>query len=63
MADQCKAQLDAFAMEFERRFQEYTNLAPLFNILSSQFSAETDKAPEDIQLELLNLKADYDRKE
>ena len=63
MADKYKAKLDAFAMEFERRFQEYTNLEPLFNILSSQFSAEADKAPEDIQLELLNLKADYDLKE
>ena len=50
MTDQYKAQLDAFAMEFERRFQEYTNLEPLFNIPSSQLSAEADKAPEDIEL-------------
>ena len=42
MADKCKAQLDAFAMEFERRFQDDKNLEPLFNILSSQFSAEAD---------------------
>ena len=48
IADKYKAKLDAFAMEYERRFQEYTNLEPLFNILSSQFSAEADKAPEDI---------------
>ena len=42
MGDKYKAKLDAFAMEFERRFQEYTNLEQLFNILSSQFSAEAD---------------------
>ena len=50
-------------MEFERRFQDFKNLEPLFNILSSPFSAEADSAPEDIQLELLDLQADYDLKE
>ena len=48
LADKYKAKLDAFETEFEKRFQEYTNLEQLFNILNSQFSSETDKAPEDI---------------
>jgi len=63
MADRYKAQLDALVVEFERRFQDFKNLEPLFNILSSPFSAEADSAPEDIQLELLDLQADYDLKE
>ena len=41
---------DALTVKFERRFQDFKNLEPLFNILSSPFSAEADKAPEDIQL-------------
>ena len=44
-------------MEFERRFQDFKNLEPLFNILSSPFSAEADSAPE------LYIQADYDLKE
>ena len=54
-ADNYKAQLDALVVEFERRFQYFKNLEPLFNILSSPFSSEADSAPEDIQLELLDL--------
>ena len=63
MADRYKAQLNALVVEFERRFQDFKNLEPLFNILSSPFSAEADTAPEDIQLELLDLQANYDLKE
>ena len=37
MADKYKAQLDAFAMEFEKRFKDDKNLEPLFNIFSSQY--------------------------
>ena len=60
-ADKYKAPLDSLAMEIERRFQD--NLEPLFNILSSPFSDEADSAPKDIQLELLDLHADFDLKE
>ena len=63
MADKYKVQLDALVVEFERRFQNFKNLEPLFNILSSPFSAEADSAPEYIQLEVLDLQADYDLKE
>jgi len=38
-------------------------LESLFNIVSSSFTAEADSAPEDIQLELLDLQANYDLKE
>ena len=37
-------------------------LEPLFNIISSPFSAKADSAPEDTQ-EMLDLEADYDLKE
>ena len=57
------AQLHSLAVEFERRFQDFKNLEPLFNILSSPLSAEANSAPQDIQLELLDLQADYDLKE
>ena len=46
-----------------RRFQDFKNLEPLFNVLSSPFSAEAYSAPENIQLELLDVQADYDLKE
>ena len=48
--DKYKAQMDALAVEFERRFQDFKNLEPPFNILSSPFSA-------------VDLQADYDMKE
>ena len=44
-ADKYKAQLDALAVEFERRFQDFKNLEPLFNILSPPFSSEADSTP------------------
>lgn len=63
MAEKYKAQLDSLVVEFETRFQDFKNLEPLFNILSSPFSTEADSAPEDIQLELLDLQVNYDLKE
>jgi len=45
------------------RFQDFKNLEPLFSIPSSPFTVEADSAPEDIQLELLDLQAYYDLKE
>ena len=51
------------AVEFERKFQDFKSLEPLFNIISSPLSVEADSATEDIQLELLDLQADYDLKE
>jgi len=55
--------LDSLVVEFEKRFQDFKNLEPLFNILSLPFTAAADSAPEDIQLELLDLQANYDLKD
>lgn len=63
MAKKYKAQLDTLVVEFERRFQCFKNLEPVFNILSSPFSVESDSAQENIQLELLDLQADNVLKE
>ena len=63
LAAKYKVQLDTLAVEFDRRFQDFENLKPQFNILSSPFTTEVDSAPEDLQLELLDLQASNDLKE
>lgn len=63
LAAKYKVQLDNLVVEFDRRFQDFKNLEPQFNILSSPFSKEVDSAPEDLQLELLDLQASNDLKE
>ena len=64
---EAKKKLDTLAVEFDRRFQDFKfhfkNLGPQFNILSSPFTTEVDSAPENLQLELLDLKASNDLKE
>jgi len=57
-----KVQLDALVVEIHRRFQDFKNLEPQFNILSSPFTTDVYSAPEDIQLELLDLQANNDLK-
>ena len=63
LAAKYKVQLDTLAVEFDRRFQDFKNLEPQFNILSSPFTTEVDSAPENLQLELLDLQASNDLKE
>ena len=63
LAAKYKVQLDALAVEFDRRFQDFKNLEQQFNILGCPFTTEVDLAPEDIQLELLDLQANNDLKE
>ena len=62
LAAKYKVQSDTLAVEFDRRFQDFKNLEPQFNILSSPFTTEVDSAPEDLQLELLDLQASNDLK-
>ena len=40
------------AVEFDRRFQDFKNLEPQFNTLSSPFTTEVDSAPENLLLDL-----------
>ena len=63
LAAKYKVQFDTLAVEFDRRFQDFKNLEPQFNILSSPFTTEVDSAPENLQLELLDLQASNDLKE
>ena len=63
LAAKNKVQLDTLAVEFNRRFQDFKNLEPRFSILSSPFTTEVDSAPENLQLELLDLQASNDLKE
>ena len=63
LAAKYKVQLDTLAVEFDRRFLDFKNLEPQFNILSSPFTTEVDSAPENLQLELLDLQASNDLKE
>jgi len=63
LAEKYNVQLDSLVVEFEMRFQDFKNLEPLLNIISSPLNnAAVDSAPEDIQLELLDLQANYDLK-
>ena len=63
LAVKYKVQLDTLAVEFDGRFQDFKSLEPQFNILSSPFTTEVDSAPENLQLELLDLKVSNDLKE
>ena len=62
LAAKYKVQLDTLTVEFDKRFQYFKNLEPQFNILSSPFTTEVDSAPENLQLELLDLLASNDLK-
>ena len=63
LAAKYKVQLDTLAVKFDRRLQDFKNLEPQFNIHSSPFTKEVDSAPENLQLELLDLQASNDLKE
>ena len=63
LAAKYKVQLDSLAVEFDRGFHDFKNLELQFDILSSPFTTEVDSAPEDIQLELLDLQANNDLKQ
>jgi len=63
LAAKYKVQLNSLAVEFDRRFQDFQNLESQFNILSSPFTTEVYSAPDDIQLELLDLQGNNDLKE
>ena len=49
--------------EITRRFQNFQKIEPKFNLLSYPFTGDIDTAPEDLQLELIDLQSDYTLKE
>ncbi|ESO03873.1 hypothetical protein HELRODRAFT_172897 [Helobdella robusta] len=63
VAQKYKEQIHDLAREFERRFEDFKNLEPLFTILTTPFCIKTDEIPEDLQLELLDMQANCELKE
>ena len=63
LAAKYKVQFHILAVEFDKRFPDFKYLEPQFNIQSSPFTTEVDSAPENLQLELLDLQASNDLKE
>ncbi|KAK3600630.1 hypothetical protein CHS0354_031544 [Potamilus streckersoni] len=49
--------------EFARRFADFQKLAAEFDILSSLFTTDFEKVPDDLQLELIDLQCDSNLKE
>ena len=47
--------ISALYNEFVRRFEDFQKLAAAFNILSSPFTTDFEKAPDAVQLELTDL--------
>ena len=49
--------------EITRRFQDFQKIESKFNLLLYPFTADMDTAPEDLQLELIDLQSNYTLKE
>ncbi|KAM4521384.1 general transcription factor II-I repeat domain-containing protein 2A-like [Odontesthes bonariensis] len=50
--------LDALHCEFSRRFQDFKNLESEMLLVSSPFNCSVEKAPSDVQMELIDLQSD-----
>ena len=55
--------ISALGNEFGRRFADFQKLAAEFNILSSLSTTDFEKAPDVVQLELIDLQCDSTLKE
>ena len=55
--------ISALDNEFSRRFADFQKLAAEFDILSSPFTTDIEKAPDAVQLELIDLQCDSTLKE
>ena len=55
--------IPALDNEFARRFADFQKLAAEFDILSSPFTTDFEKAPDALQLELIDLQSDYPERE
>lgn len=56
-------QLRSLTEEFERRFEDFRQIELKFNLLTSPFSADVDAAPDELQLELIDIQSDHSLKE
>ena len=55
-------QLEKLLHEFSARFRDFKSHEHLFEIFSSPFNTDVDRAPADIQLELIDLQQQSDLK-
>uniref|UniRef100_A0A8C4X772 SPIN-DOC-like zinc-finger domain-containing protein n=1 Tax=Erpetoichthys calabaricus TaxID=27687 RepID=A0A8C4X772_ERPCA len=55
--------LQSLEDEVTRRFQDFKKIEPKFNLLSYPITADIDTAPEELQLELINMQSDHTVKE
>lgn len=55
--------ITALDTEFARRFGDFKKLSPQFDILAAPFNADYEKAPDTIQLELIDLQCDSQLKD
>ena len=56
-------QLDALKNEFERRFSDFKTLEKEFKLVTAPFSFDCAKAPNDCQMELIDMQCDLTLKE
>ncbi|XP_025086818.1 general transcription factor II-I repeat domain-containing protein 2B-like [Pomacea canaliculata] len=63
IATKVKSYLKSLEEEMERRFQDFSNTEPEFNILAYPFTADPGAAPDELQLELMDLQSDPAMKE
>jgi hypothetical protein len=55
--------LQSLEDEVTRRFQDFKKIEPKFNLLSYPITADIDTAPEELQLELIDMQSDHTVKE
>jgi len=55
--------LQSLEDEVTRRFQDFKIIEPKFNLLSYPITADIDTAPEELQLELIDMQSDHTVKE
>lgn len=49
--------------EFDKRFNDFKNIENKFNLLTSPFSYDVSEAPDELQLELIDIQCNYSLKE
>ncbi|XP_025099127.1 general transcription factor II-I repeat domain-containing protein 2B-like [Pomacea canaliculata] len=63
IATKVKGYFKSLEKEMERRFKDFSNTEPEFNILTYPFTADPGAAPDELQLELIDLQSDHAMKE
>lgn len=56
---QFRDKLDCLSAEFEKRFADFRDIDPLFQLLCCPFTADVESAPEDLQMDIIEMQGDY----